>query len=167
MFRLVTGEARARYGPQCTVAIAVFWGTLASPMKIWWSPLAKFVILKVNEPGDVVTGLVATTPSDDATLNGGVPPVIVNPNGGVAAVQGFALAEGGVIKIGPDGGGGAAVVPRTFDSCAVVWRPIASTMVNTSGSTQVPLVIASNEPPEKLTVELTSVTASGKVDEMW
>ena len=57
------------------------------------------------------------------------------------------------------------VVPGTFDSVASdVWSPVASTIENVNGSTQVPFVMAWNDPPLALTVEFTKVTADGKVD---
>lgn len=69
--------------------------------------------------------------------------------------------------IGPDGGGGGVAVPRLLISCAVVWRPIASTIVNVSGLTQLPFVMISNEPPEVNTVVLTIVTVSGNDGATW
>lgn len=76
---LVTGGTGACYGPQFTVALADFAGTLASPTKMVCVPLLAANPLTVNEPGEVVTGFGVTLPPGDATLNGGVPPVIVNP----------------------------------------------------------------------------------------
>ena len=115
-----------------------------------------------------MSGFGVTMAPGDATLNGAVPPVIVNPK--LLLVQLFtpgpAVTAGGVTCTGPVGTTGVAV-PTVLTSVAVVWRPIASTIVNVSGLTHAPLVIASNEPPEKLTVELTKITASGKVDETW
>ena len=56
-------------------------------------------------------------------------------------------------------------MPATLLSSAVVWRPVASTIVNTSGSTHEPLVIALKKPPLVFTIELTSVTLFGNVDD--
>jgi hypothetical protein len=77
---MVTGEAGTlARGPQCTVATAVFWGTRIADKRSGGA-LAAVRNLKVNEPGDVVTDW---SPRHHrpmiATLNGGVPPVIVNP----------------------------------------------------------------------------------------
>ena len=49
-------------------------------------------------------------------------------------------------------------------SVAVVCLPAESTIVNVSGLTQVPLVIASKNLPLAVTIELTSVTPVGNVD---
>jgi hypothetical protein len=68
------------------------------------------------------------------------------------------LGGGGV------GGVGGAVVPGRLSSLAVVCRPIESRIENTSGLTQVPFVIALNGSPGASTVELTRVTAVGKVE---
>jgi len=100
-----------------------------------------------------------------ATLYGGVPPVITNPTLVPFTHIGGLAAAGVITSAGGAAGGGITWVPGALISVAVVWRPIASTMVNTSGFTHVPLVTASNAPPEKKTVELTIPTAVGKVDD--
>jgi hypothetical protein len=86
-------------------------------------------------------------------------------NGYVLPVQvpAAVLIVDGLIATGA-AGAVPVLVPRRFCKLAVVCRPTASKIENTSGSTQVPLVIASKKPPLVATVELTKVTPSGKVD---
>ena len=67
------------YGPQSTIALTDFCGTLESPINMLCWPLRGAKPVTVNEPGDVGTGFGVTVAPGDATLKGGVPPVIVNP----------------------------------------------------------------------------------------
>ena len=104
------------------------------------------------------------------TLYGVVPPVTRNWNVFPAHVTVGACAVGvmtSAVGVGGVGGVGTVAVPKMLLSCAVVCRPTESTIVNTFGSTQVPLVTASKNPPDALTVELTSATAFGNVDATW
>ena len=90
---------------------------------------------------------------DPETLYGAVPPVISTLKVELRLAHvtvwllGFATSAGG-------GAVGGAIVPSTLFNVAVVCRPIASTIENTRGFTQVPLVITLNGCPLASTVEL-------------
>ena len=64
--------------------------------------------------------------------------------------------------VGGVGGVGGAAVPGWLISVAVVCRPVASTIVNVSGLTQLPFVSASKAPPDTVTGVCRIVTAVGK-----
>jgi hypothetical protein len=91
-----------------------------------------------------------------------VPPVICSLTVLLAHATTAWLA--GDASIGDGGGVGGVAVPTVLFRLAVVCRPTESLIVNTSGLTQVPLVIAENGIPAASTVELISVTAPGNVE---
>ncbi len=63
------------------------------------------------------------------------------------------------------GATGRVSEPGLFVSLAVVCLPDASTIVNVSGSTHTPVVIASKKPPLAATVGFTRVAPVGNEDE--
>ena len=62
------------------VADVVSCGLLASPTNTVCAPLPSVNPPTITEPGDVVTGFGVTDAPAEATLNGGVPPEMMNEN---------------------------------------------------------------------------------------
>ena len=94
-------------------------------------------------------------------LYGAVPPVISSL--AVAPLHAAMGCDLGAAVSGDTGVVGVPV-PTTLIRVAVVCRPVASRMVNISGSTQEPLVIAEKGSPDAATVVLSRFTAFGNVD---
>src|SRR3954447_19118843 len=97
------------------------------------------------------------------TLYGGVPPVTAKVKMRPPQLTAVTVL-GAIASAGATGAAGRSSVPGTLVRVAVVCKPVESRIENTSGSTQLPLVMASKKPPLGLTVELTRVTTFGNVE---
>lgn len=95
------------------------------------------------------------------TLYGATPPVICTLI--VLPRQAATIWLAGSASSGAGGGTGGATVPGLLLSVAVIFEPVASTMVNVSVSKQVLLVTAVNALPGASTGTPNSPTAVGKL----